>query len=77
MFVDGQWQIIEPVMSVEVTAPMEFQGFVLASLNKRHAIITGQDAVEGYFSVYSEVCATVCTIKASLCLAFVSSSDNN
>ena len=55
VFASGMWNVIEPVMTVEVTAPLEFQGSVLASLNKRHAIITGQDASEGYFSIFCEV----------------------
>lgn len=42
-------------MTVEVTAPTEFQGSVLSGLTKRHAVITGQDATEGYFSVFCEV----------------------
>ena len=55
VFEDGQWLLVEPVMMVEVTAPVEFQGQIMASLNKRNAVITGQDATEGYFSIFCEV----------------------
>ncbi|XP_064638753.1 elongation factor G, mitochondrial-like [Lineus longissimus] len=55
VFYEGSWQILEPVMNVEITAPDEFQGTVLASISKRHGIIMGTDAMEGYFSVYAEV----------------------
>jgi len=51
----GQWIILEPVMSVEVNAPTEYQGTVLSALTKRHAIVTGQDSAHGYFTVYAEV----------------------
>jgi len=52
----GQWLVIEPIMTVEVVAPTEFQGTILGSLTKRHAVIVGQDATEGYFTVVCEVC---------------------
>jgi elongation factor G len=55
VFYEGSWQILEPVMNVEVTVPDEFQGAVLASVSKRHGIIMGTDATEGYFSIYAEV----------------------
>lgn len=55
VFVEGMWQILEPVMMVEVNAPQEYQGSVMASLSKLHAIITGTDATEDYFTIYCEV----------------------
>lgn len=42
-------------MSVEVTAPDEFQGAILAQLNKRHGILTGTEGTEGWVTIHAEV----------------------
>lgn len=49
------WAMLEPIMTVEVNAPQEYQGSVLAGLTKRNAIFLGTDSNEGYFTSYCEV----------------------
>lgn len=42
-------------MSVEVSAPVEFQGTILGQINKRHGVITSSESNEGWFTVYAEI----------------------
>jgi len=51
----GSWQVLEPIMTVEVVAPTEFQGSVMGQLQRRKGIVTGTDGTEGWFTVTAEV----------------------
>ncbi|XP_063891277.1 elongation factor G, mitochondrial [Helicoverpa armigera] len=55
VFDNGAWQILEPIMFVEVTLPDEFHGTVIGQLNKRGGIITGTEGSEGWTTIYAEV----------------------
>lgn len=52
---EGQWQILEPVMMVEINAPEEYRHAVLDKISERQAVIQGTDSVEGNFSIFCEV----------------------
>lgn len=56
----GSWQVLEPIMTVEVTAPNEFQGTIISQLNKRQGIVTGTDGTGDWFNLYAEVSKQCC-----------------
>jgi elongation factor G len=47
--------IMEPIMTVSITAPVEFQGNVLGSINKRKGTIIDTEVQEDYFVATAEV----------------------
>ncbi|CAK9799632.1 Elongation factor G, mitochondrial [Anthophora plagiata] len=49
------WQIIEPIMMVEVTVPTEYMGLVVAQLTKRHGIMVDTDSVDDWSTLKAEV----------------------
>lgn len=55
VFEFGKWRVLEPIMSVEIVAPMEFQGTVLSSISKRNGIMTSREQTEGWFTACAEV----------------------
>lgn len=46
---------MEPIMLVEVTAPIEFQGPVTANIIKKRGLMVGNESDEEYFSFQAEV----------------------
>jgi len=47
--------ILEPIMKVEVTAPSEYQGLVISSMNKRKGVILTSDVMNDYICAVAEV----------------------
>jgi elongation factor G len=51
----AQAAILEPIMTVEVTTPEEFQGAVIGGINKRKGAITDTKVVRDYVTIYCDV----------------------
>lgn len=53
-FEEASWQLLEPIMLVEATAPSEFQGAVISMINKRSGIMLSQEGSAHWFTLYAE-----------------------
>ncbi|KAJ9297540.1 hypothetical protein DTO271G3_4315 [Paecilomyces variotii] len=53
-FIESQPAVLEPLMKTVVTAPVEFQGDVIALLNKRNATINDSEVGVDEFTVYAD-----------------------
>ncbi|KAM7542442.1 hypothetical protein Aperf_G00000001195 [Anoplocephala perfoliata] len=54
-FERGKWTILEPIMLVESTAPLEFHGQLLSSVTRRNGLIIESDVTETHARVLAEV----------------------
>ncbi|KAL7059430.1 hypothetical protein AAHC03_013472 [Spirometra sp. Aus1] len=54
-FERGKWAILEPVMLVECSAPIEFHGQLLSSVTRRNGVIIDTDLSDSYARVVAEV----------------------
>ena len=54
-YAEAKAVILEPIMKVEVSAPEEFQGYVVGQLNQRRGVIMSTETVEGYLVAVAHV----------------------
>ncbi|OAX84181.1 elongation factor G, mitochondrial [Emergomyces africanus] len=53
-FKESKPQVLEPMMKTVITAPVEFQGDIIALLNKRNAVINDTDTGVDEFTIYAD-----------------------
>lgn len=46
--------VLEPIMDVAITAPIEFQGSIIGLMNKKNALITDTDIGTDEFTLHAE-----------------------
>lgn len=51
----GKWQILEPIMTVEVSCPAEFQGDIIGQVSRRSGVIISTNEVDDWFTINVEV----------------------
>ncbi|XKL67071.1 hypothetical protein PGB90_010491 [Kerria lacca] len=55
LFENGVWQLLEPIMNVEILVPFEFQGIVLSMIMKRSGIICGMERTDQWITYVAEI----------------------
>merc|ERR1712083_1183903 len=51
---DGNWILLEQIMSVEVTAPEEFQGTCVSQMSQRNGVIKTVEGNDNWFTLEAE-----------------------
>lgn len=54
-FETGNWIILEPVMTVEVSVPSEFQGEIIGQIARRNGLLQSTNEIDNYFIANAEV----------------------
>ena len=54
-FANAKPTIREPIMEVEVNGPVEYQGVLISSLNRRKGLVSRSEAVEDYVYIQGKV----------------------
>jgi elongation factor G len=54
-YMEGNWQLIEPIMYVEIIVPSEFLNSVTGNLNKRNAVITTTENINNWSTIQCQV----------------------
>ncbi|XP_065203373.1 elongation factor G, mitochondrial [Planococcus citri] len=55
LYRDANWQLLEPIMTVEVVAPVESQGSVMGMVSKRSGIIVANEPGLEWFTIVAEI----------------------
>lgn len=58
VFQDAPWQLLEPIMNVEIVAPVEHQGGVMGMVSKRSGLIISHEGTAHWFTLVAEVSVT-------------------
>lgn len=59
VFDAGRWQILEPIMNVEVSAPSEFQGEIISQISRRSGVLISTNEIDNWFTMNAEVCPLI------------------